>query len=193
MGFYELYNRSISSDTELSHEETSAYELYHHGIKGQKWGVRRQQKRAASRKARAKIAKERIKKSGGSKGLASAKRAGVGYLRWIGQNWLAGNAAMTTMTIAMNAVSPPVAAVAFVATTGIALTNAGLNVQNLYKTGRDIYDIAKHEDGSDYLAHHGILGQRWGVRRFQDESGALTSLGKQRSNLDADWHPPKKI
>ena len=109
------------------------------------------------------------------------------------RNWLASNAATATLTIAMNAVAPPAAAAAFVATTGIALTNAGFNIQNIYKTGRDVYDIAKHEDDSNYLEHHGIKGQRWGVRRFQDESGALTGLGKQRANLDADWHPPKKV
>lgn len=32
----------------------------------------------------------------------------------------------------------------------------------------------------EYLMHHGILGQRWGVRRFQDASGKLTALGKER-------------
>lgn len=30
------------------------------------------------------------------------------------------------------------------------------------------------------LAHHGIKGQKWGVRRFQNPDGSLTSLGKKR-------------
>lgn len=30
------------------------------------------------------------------------------------------------------------------------------------------------------LAHHGIKGQRWGVRRFETEGGHLTAAGKQR-------------
>lgn len=34
---------------------------------------------------------------------------------------------------------------------------------------------------SDYvLVHHGIKGQKWGVRRFQNEDGSYTSLGKKR-------------
>lgn len=31
-----------------------------------------------------------------------------------------------------------------------------------------------------YLIHHGIKGQRWGVRRFQKPDGTLTTLGKRR-------------
>lgn len=33
-----------------------------------------------------------------------------------------------------------------------------------------------------YLQHHGIKGQRWGVRRYQNEDGSLTSAGKKRYN-----------
>ena len=30
------------------------------------------------------------------------------------------------------------------------------------------------------LYHHGIKGQRWGVRRYQNEDGTLTDAGKKR-------------
>lgn len=32
----------------------------------------------------------------------------------------------------------------------------------------------------DYLEHHGIKGQKWGVRRFQNPDGSLTPRGKRR-------------
>lgn len=32
-------------------------------------------------------------------------------------------------------------------------------------------------DGT-YLIHHGIKGQRWGIRRFQNPDGTLTEFGK---------------
>ena len=35
---------------------------------------------------------------------------------------------------------------------------------------------------NSYLQHYGIKGQKWGVRRFQDKSGRLTSAGKKRYN-----------
>ena len=32
----------------------------------------------------------------------------------------------------------------------------------------------------DYLEHHGIQGQKWGHRRFQNEDGTLTEAGRKR-------------
>lgn len=32
----------------------------------------------------------------------------------------------------------------------------------------------------DYIAHHGILGQKWGIRRFQDKNGRYTAEGRKR-------------
>lgn len=31
-----------------------------------------------------------------------------------------------------------------------------------------------------YIYHHGIKGQRWGIRRYQNKDGSLTAAGKKR-------------
>lgn len=36
---------------------------------------------------------------------------------------------------------------------------------------------------SNELYHHGIKGQKWGVRRFQNEDGSYTEEGKRRYNI----------
>jgi len=40
-------------------------------------------------------------------------------------------------------------------------------------------------DYSDSLAHHGIKGQKWGLRRFQNPDGTWTNAGKARRNKGA--------
>lgn len=42
-------------------------------------------------------------------------------------------------------------------------------------------DVSKREE---YLEHHGILGQKWGVRRYQNPDGSLTAAGKRRYQKD---------
>jgi hypothetical protein len=37
----------------------------------------------------------------------------------------------------------------------------------------------------EFLMHHGILGMKWGVRRYQNEDGTLTAAGKRhKAKLD---------
>lgn len=42
------------------------------------------------------------------------------------------------------------------------------------------------------LTHHGIRGQKWGVRRFQNKDGSLTNAGKKRYDNDNNDLATKK-
>ncbi len=53
---------------------------------------------------------------------------------------------------------------------------------------------------SNYLAHHGVRGQRWGFRRYQYEDGSLTSEGRRhygygesRSSVTSDTRAQIKV
>lgn len=45
---------------------------------------------------------------------------------------------------------------------------------------------------SDYLAHHGIKGQRWGIRRFQNQDGSFTPAGRRRYGVDESGNMSKR-
>lgn len=48
-----------------------------------------------------------------------------------------------------------------------------------------------------YLAHHGVKGQKWGIRRYQNEDGSYTLAGKNRrsnqQNKRADSAEPHRL
>lgn len=39
---------------------------------------------------------------------------------------------------------------------------------------------------SSYIQHHGIKGQKWGIRRFQNKDGSLTPAGEKRYYVESD-------
>ena len=49
------------------------------------------------------------------------------------------------------------------------------------------YEFIRESD----LTHHGIKGQKWGIRRFQNEDGTLTELGRKRRGSILE--EPKKM
>ena len=48
-------------------------------------------------------------------------------------------------------------------------------------------NVFTYYDEEDFLAHHGIKGQKWGVRRFQNPDGTLTPAGKKRLKAFSDY------
>lgn len=41
-------------------------------------------------------------------------------------------------------------------------------------------------ENNNALTHYGVKGQRWGVRRYQNKDGTLTSAGKKRYNNELE-------
>lgn len=46
---------------------------------------------------------------------------------------------------------------------------------------------------TEYLVHHGILGQRWGIRRYQNPDGTLTAEGKKRQRISDKQYREKSL
>lgn len=54
-------------------------------------------------------------------------------------------------------------------------------IKNLESRGAAFSDDISYED---VLAHHGILGMKWGIRRYQNKDGSLTKEGREKLKID---------
>lgn len=54
----------------------------------------------------------------------------------------------------------------------------------------DQYDVDMIPSYTDSLTHHGIKGQKWGIRRFQNEDGTRTAAGLRRELTDRVMNHP---
>lgn len=48
-------------------------------------------------------------------------------------------------------------------------------------------------NNTNELKHHGIKGQKWGVRRFQNKNGSLTPAGRKRQRMSDDAKEAKAL
>lgn len=55
-----------------------------------------------------------------------------------------------------------------------------MNRNTFYNNLKDYECSHKYMTNTDYLMHYGVVGQKWGVRRYQNPDGSLTEEGKQR-------------
>ena len=190
--------------------------LAHHGIKGQKWGVRRYQNEDGSLTDEGKQ-RYNIKKdsNGVSYGTAKTKEDIERLSGYMTAEGLICNSDqdrkllldylksknVNTKNLGVITIKGSDMNKAFKLTGENAYQNdlqlqvfTGLDNSEAYNSlsslgSRWMEDIiadnkANNIKHSDYLEHHGVKGQRWGIRRYQNEDGSLTDEGKQRYGVD---------
>ena len=50
-----------------------------------------------------------------------------------------------------------------------------------------------YRDKEDYLAHHGVKGQQWGIRRYQNPDGSLTPEGREKYGESQRGYEARKM
>lgn len=161
--------------------------LMHHGIKGQKWGIRRFQNEDGSltELGRSRYGSQEASYKKAADEAYSAYRSGNKVkVQEIGEK-LVQDWAKSTGKDAFDFIQEHIDKMDDERGNADDLTYL-MNEVIPDKYWVDFYEKyfnAKHggnmSDGN-YLAHHGIKGQKWGIRRFQNPDGSLTELGKRR-------------
>lgn len=180
--------------------------LQHHGIKGQKWGVRRFQNKDGSLTAKGKKRynddeydeeRERLEQE-------VAARRGVKYVRKTkkereaedAENERQENERRSKEDAAYKRTEDKMKEIDKKLQAKYDF-NSSDDVDKYYKEYDEewfkiLYEERKKEGlahldmSKDELYHYGIKGQKWGVRRFQNKDGSLTPAGRKRQKQNDD-------
>ena len=173
--------------------------IYHSGIKGQKWGVRRYQYLDRTLTPEGKIRYAKIGTTVGQSGqkissnVASIDRtiSGSRYAKkHKAEIAKMSNKELQDMITRKNLESQYANAMAsHTLENGANIVGAMLGIAGSVATIYAVANItAKHDGFDDSLEHHGIKGQKWGVRRYQNPDGSLTPEGMARYNRIMQAH-----
>ena len=179
-------------------------ELYHHGIKGMRWGIIRKEYHQ-SQKERA------AKKEASTAGIAAG--AALGGVAGLGLSFLLNKSKVfkkkdgifkevgtgETYAHSMASVGKRAIGLAFVG----GMLGRRIGKYNAMKKSQQEREREAAFDNfinarerfpmnSNQVSHSGIKGMKWGVRRYQNEDGTLTEEGKKRYQDQPEQEESKK-
>lgn len=181
-------------------------ELYHHGVKGMKWGIIKEDYQMHKRA-------KNTKKEGTAKGAVIGgllgTAAGIGSTYLLGKGHIFSKNSKGKLVDKMTGQTySSVVRQSIRRTLGLAFLGSYMGRKigkyNASKKASEenLKDI-RYQNLSDrqksqliknnVLGHSGIKGQKWGIRRFQNEDGTLTEAGKARYNQDGSRKNPEKM
>lgn len=166
--------KTYSTDTTLAEAARRYYkkghnkrmghsELMHYGVKGMKWGVRRRARRDAKEFTQARR----------QRGRKNARNSAGKTVRGVG-NIATGNLSRAGGALALGYIGYQGAKAA-----GIAPTEKQL-LTKAVKGAKKIKRVVQHDD---VLAHYGIKGMRWGIRKSRIK-GAKRWTSKKQAKID---------
>ena len=168
-------------------------ELYHHGVKGMKWGIIKEDYQMHKRA-------KNTKKEGTAKGAVIGgllgTAAGIGSTYLLGKGHIFSKNSKGKLVDKMTGQTySSVVKQSRKRTIGLTFLGAYMGAKigkynaNKKASEENLKDI-RYQNLSDrqksqliknnVLWHSGIKGQKWGIRRYQNEDGSLTEEGKKR-------------